>query len=90
MIVGFDTGGDPAALVVGAVLGDFLATRAESGNGDLDEHGDVEGAVDFGLEAAFEFHHAGFAGDGGGFFHEEREVDVNVGFFGLESFAETG
>ena len=90
MVACFNAGGDPSALVVSAVGGDFFATRAESGDGNAEIHGGFVVAVDFGFKTAVVLHHAGFAGDRSRLFHEEGEGDINMRFFGVEPLSEAG
>lgn len=87
MIFGLHTDAYPSALVVGTILADFFTARAEGGDGDFEKHGEVKRAIDGSVEAAVELHHAGFAGHGSRFFHEEREFDDDMGFFGFELLA---
>ncbi len=79
-----DAGGDFAALVVGAVGGNFFGAGAEAGGGGADSHDEIVGAVAGSLEGADIVHQAFGAGDGGGFFDEIGEGEFDMGVAGVE------
>ena len=82
-----------AALVVGAVAGDFLGAGAEAGGGGTDAEDEIIAAVGGAFEGADVIHEALGAGDGGRFFDEIGEFHFNVGFGGVElglDFVEDG